>query len=278
MKKSFSIFFIGRAIVLVAFVLCACASSFAQNIVYDISDTNLIAFTQDLCNVGDRYACGSTPSITWMSTGTGSVVSASVKFYQTYIDGAGGDTYLNSALNNPYNSPLNYDCILITPFTFTLDSAGYNVGGANTLQIDMGGACWILYDSIPGVFAQVTVTYDSISSGTPTWNGTANWTDNPNWTNGTPDASDSVVVQSGTLTVDTDVTVTDLTLENGATLVVEPGNTLTVTGEYINNGGTFTVQTGGEIAFQGVMKKNGAIRARNFGALKVKSGEVRLAN
>ncbi|MDZ4847312.1 MAG: hypothetical protein SH857_17400 [Chitinophagales bacterium] len=281
MKNSFPILFIGRTIVLVAFVLCAYASSFAQAVVYDLFAADLTDW--DMSGPGcvtwdDRYTCGQPVSLSWTSTGTYTVTSATIEFYETYgFNGAVGTT-LNGVANNNYVTSNSSMCDPIV-YTYTLDTAGYVVGGLNTFTIAGGVMCLVIDQNAAwsNAYARVTITYGS-AGGPPTWTGDANWTDNPNWTNGSPIAADSVVVQSGTLTVDTDVTVTDLTLENGATLIVEPGNTLTITGDYLNNGGTFTVQTGGELAFRGLMKKNGATKARNYGILKVKSGAVRLGN
>ncbi len=276
--------FIAKVIVLLAFALAASASSFAQTVVYDINASELSGWdvSGPGCVTGDdRYTCSQPVSLSWTSTGTGTVDSVMIEFYETYgFNGAAGTT-LNGVANNNYVTSNIGMCDPIV-YTYTLDTAGYVVGGLNTFTIAGGVMCLVLDKNAAwsNAYARVTVSYSGGGCGScpPTWTGTANWTSNPNWTNGTPVAADSVVVQSGTLTVDTDVTITDLTLENGATLVVEPGNTLTVTGDYLNNGGTFTVQTGGELAFQGLMKKNGATRARTFGTVKVKSGAIRLGN
>ena len=256
-------------------VLFACFSSTGQTVTYDLPAGNLINWIDFFCEPDDRFNCGDNVSLTWTSTGAGTVSSAYIEFNESFYDGMSSTTALNGIADNPYGTSNNWNCFPAV-YTLNLDASGYNVGGANTFTIQIDGGCLVLAKNAgwSDAYARVVVTYQS---GTPTWTGTGNWTDNPNWSN-SPGSTDSVVIQSGSLTVNTTTDIGDLTIENGAAVVVASGSTLTVSGNYINNGGAFTVQPGGAIVLQGELRKNGSRKMRTFGSIKVLSGSITLGN
>src|ERR1043165_4314855 len=80
---------------------------------------------------------------------------------------------------------------------------------------------------------------------TVTWNGSVDdsWNNPNNWsTNSLPTSSDDVVIAnagSGTATVDTIATVKSITIQSGATLRIDGGQTLTITNtSTVNAAGT----------------------------------------
>ncbi len=258
--------------------LASCVySASAQTVTYEIHSGNIVNMYSDWCHPDDRGTCGGVPAITWTSVNSGTVQSAYIEFYISYHEDLSPLlTSLNGNSNNNFE-PTNTYCSHST-YLLNIQTTGYNAGGVNTFQFDNLFDCLIFDKNTTwsNAYARVVVTYDNGST-TPVWSGTGNWTDNPNWSS-TPGAADSVVVQSGTLTVNTNATVNDLTIESGTTVIVEAGQTLIVTGNLLNNGGAFSVQPGGSLVLQNEMKRNGATKIRTFGALKVMSGSITLGN
>ncbi|MEI8045930.1 MAG: T9SS type A sorting domain-containing protein [Bacteroidota bacterium] len=74
-----------------------------------------------------------------------------------------------------------------------------------------------------------TFTYTST-----TFTGTALWTVSGNWSAGVPAITSNAVI-AGTATITTDVTVNDLTINNGGILNINSGKSLTVSGTLTNN-------------------------------------------
>jgi len=68
------------------------------------------------------------------------------------------------------------------------------------------------------------------------WNGTGTWDETAYWSTGAmPETNDFVYVESGTLTLNQDAEVEELTIEVGAVLRIAPDQTLTVSDSLINN-------------------------------------------
>jgi hypothetical protein len=196
----------------------------------------------------------------------------------TTVADASGNGHTATVTNGPVwgtsLAGINFADYEWTPTSGLSDSTGNSV----TATITNSQTYTVSYTTYQGCVATTTADVNIASSCPPTWNGTSTWSSNPNWVNGVPDPTDSVIVQSGTVTVDANAIVEDLTLENGTSLIVAPGNTLTVTGDFINNGGTFTVQNGGTLSIEGNLKKAGATRLRTFGKVKVMSGSLQIRN
>lgn len=113
------------------------------------------------------------------------------------------------------------------------------------------------------------------STQTPIWNGTGNWSSNlSNWNiNAVPQATDSVIVQSGTATVTSDQSVSALVLENGASIIVDGNNvTLTVNGNYYDKGGSINALNGATIVFNGNAYNSNNKRITSSSTFKVKGG------
>jgi len=65
----------------------------------------------------------------------------------------------------------------------------------------------------------------------PTWNGTGNWATAANWTGAVvPSTGADIYVMSGTLTIDQNISLANVTVAPGAKVTLNSGNTLTVTG------------------------------------------------
>lgn len=91
----------------------------------------------------------------------------------------------------------------------------------------------------------------------PTWNGTGSWNTAANWGGSVPTSGADVFVASGTLTIDQNVSVANLTVYPGAKVVLSSGSSLTVTGDLLiksdaNGTGTFVDQNAeGELTVSG---------------------------
>jgi len=96
------------------------------------------------------------------------------------------------------------------------------------------------YISAISILADANTDNEVIWSGNGTWNTPANWS-----TGTVPASASNVLVGSGSLTIDQDATVANLTINPGSDLTLATGNTLTVTGNFsiksnLTNGtGTF---------------------------------------
>lgn len=64
----------------------------------------------------------------------------------------------------------------------------------------------------------------------PTWNGTGTWSTPANWGGSVPASGADIYVLSGTLTIDQNISVANVTVYPGAKVTLNSGNTLTVTG------------------------------------------------
>ena len=83
--------------------------------------------------------------------------------------------------------------------------------------------------------------------------GTGDWNEPTNWTGGVvPTESEPNIIVRGELVIDEDVTVGDLTIENGSTVLIVTGGTLTVTGEteYRETYGDIHVKEDGNLVFE----------------------------
>lgn len=69
-----------------------------------------------------------------------------------------------------------------------------------------------------------------------TFTGTGNWSTSGNWSDGIPGSTTDATI-AGTCTVDGDYTVTNLTINSGAVLTIDPLKSLTVSGTLTNNAG-----------------------------------------
>lgn len=71
------------------------------------------------------------------------------------------------------------------------------------------------------------------------WNGTGTWDQTAYWSKGVvPSTTDTVYVESGSLTLNLDAEVEGLTIDEGAELHIAPGGALTVNGDMENHAGT----------------------------------------
>jgi hypothetical protein len=115
----------------------------------------------------------------------------------------------------------------------------YRFGANNTLKVD-------------DVKLQINSGIEWTGASTGAWDNTGNWAGGV-----VPAATDHVLITAtatNPLIIDTDVTVTSLEMEDGATLTVSGNSTLTVIGQITSNLGTVTVQSGSAIIaerFQG---------------------------
>jgi hypothetical protein len=75
-------------------------------------------------------------------------------------------------------------------------------------------------------------------SGTKTWTGTANWSTTGNWSGASlPAAGADVIISSGTVTVNSNISVGSLIVKSGAGVIIGSGNTLSVS-SYVMDCGT----------------------------------------
>jgi len=75
----------------------------------------------------------------------------------------------------------------------------------------------------------------------PTWNGTGNWSTSTNWGGTVPSTGADICVLSGTLTIDQNISLANVTVYPGAKLILNSGSTLTVTGNFkLNSNATGT--------------------------------------
>lgn len=79
------------------------------------------------------------------------------------------------------------------------------------------------------------------------WNGTANWTNSSNWTASiVPAASEDAIIESGTVTISSVVSVKNVEVRSGSSVVIASGGALVMSGKLTNNG-SITVQNGGSL-------------------------------
>jgi len=126
--------------------------------------------------------------------------------------------------------------------TNVLLTATANIGAARTATVTIS-------EVTSGTsFTTATITQ---AAGSTSWNGTGTWNTTANWNNATLPSGGSVVVESGELTIDQDVSVTDLTINPNAKLTLNPGITITIAGTFIiksSNQGLGTFINAGYIA------------------------------
>ena len=131
-------------------------------------------------------------------------------------------------------------------------SVAFLANGTNPnflLQVPMTGSNWVQIDTVFTTGASPTSGFftfnnvDGTSNGKvayidnyelyrlPTWTGTGVWNTPANWGGGSvPSTTADIIIMSGTLTIDANVTVHNLTIQPGAKVTLNSGNTLTVTG------------------------------------------------
>jgi Cadherin domain. len=165
-------------------------------------------------------------------------------------------------------------------FSVKVNGVTYTYGGGN-LTYDNNTHTWAL--TIPAANALVTGSYTitatisdaagntaigtgSMVIGTNSWTGTGTWATPANWSTGITPSSDSrVVVTSGTLTIDQNVTISKLTLNSGANLTLATGKTLTITGDFEIKGDGSFVDQGGTLVVTGSTKvMKGMAHGRNW--------------
>jgi hypothetical protein len=141
--------------------------------------------------------------------------------------------------NNIPNS--NNDSLIISPVALT---------DAGTYDVVITGLC--------GAPVTSGVSIVNVAAGN-TWLGKVSndWHDVNNWCGGIPTTTTDVVIFSGTPyqpVVNSAANVKTLTLNNGAVVIVSPGDTLNIYGDFINNG-TFSAANS-TIVFKGTALQN----------------------
>ncbi len=139
----------------------------AQTVTYDLTAADITAdecggFGCTCANVGLGYFGSYAVDLTWTSTGVATPTSITVEWYESWNDAPGNiPLQLNSNADGSYTS--SAACVseqVILSFT----PAFYNVGGANTITVDLPSASntWDV-DEHPsiggGVIARITVEY-----------------------------------------------------------------------------------------------------------------------
>lgn len=139
----------------------------------------------------------------------------------------GSSSLLSSLSGSTYQWQLSTDSVVYTPIT----NGGY-YSAVNTRFLGL--------NNIPSSFygyryrCLVDGSYSTIQTirFTDTWTGANStaWEDPANWSCGkVPDSNTSVTINSGTVTINSNITIRNITLAPGVIFTVSPGYTLTIT-------------------------------------------------
>ncbi|NOU46019.1 MAG: hypothetical protein HOO86_03045 [Bacteroidales bacterium] len=101
---------------------------------------------------------------------------------------------------------------------------------STTMIYDVNGNIIPVSQYINGSISQ------SQGSGNSVWNGTADWSQAANWSNGIPGDSTNAEINSGVIELSSGGVCRNLTIAQGAKLIINPGYSLTVNGNFDNNG------------------------------------------
>ncbi len=116
----------------------------------------------------------------------------------------------------------------------------FNTGGVwQTKEIEFttgvgatSALCWFNNSSLSGTTGYID-NWEFFE--VPSWNGTNTWNTAANWGGTVPSSGSDICVVSGSLTIDQNVNVANVTIYPGAALILNSGYTLTVTGNFTIN-------------------------------------------
>lgn len=138
-------------------------------------------------------------------------------------------SFTSDVLGSKYQWQKSTDSINYAALLNSTDYAGVNSPTLmlNNIQGEMVGTRYrCLVDGNPGAF--ITITFKDRWKG----NLTGNWEDNTNWSCAAlPAANTDVVIETGIVVINSNVTVRSIRVMPGASLTVNTGYTLTVTGK-----------------------------------------------
>lgn len=130
---------------------------------------------------------------------------------------------------------------------------------ATTSVYDQNGSLIPISQFINGSISQ------SQGSGSSIWNGTADWSQITNWSNGIPGESTNAVINSGIVSIVSGGVCSDLTINQGAKLIIQPGYSLTVNGNFTNSG-EILIETDSQI--QGSLIISGSVSQTGSSTMK----------
>jgi hypothetical protein len=140
-------------------------------------------------------------------------------------------------------------------------------GGGQTDLTFLEAATEILADAsgtpVPiSAFIGGTVT-QAQGSESSIWNGTGAWATASNWSNGIPGDSTNAVINTGATEITSGAICRNLTINSGAQLIIQPGNSLTVNGNFTNNSEIIINSDSllqGSFIVKGIINQNGISR------------------
>ena len=84
------------------------------------------------------------------------------------------------------------------------------------------------------------------------YNGNGNWTDKDNWSNGKVPANDEIVIINGNVEVSTEVTIKDITINEGCSITIVESGIFHINGAVTNNSeNIITIKDGGQLYYNG---------------------------
>jgi hypothetical protein len=164
----------------------------------------------------------------------------------------------------PNLNPINVDdnsTLIEFVFYYTGGQTDLTFDEATTAIVDMNGTVIPISQFINGSISQ------SQGSGSSVWNGTADWSQTPNWSNSIPGDSTNAVINSGVVSVLSGAVCRDLTINQGAKLIIQPGFSLTINGNFTNSG-EILIET--DSLIQGSLIVGGNVTQTGSSAMKYK--------
>jgi len=162
-----------------------------------------------------------------VSAGSVSILKNKIANPDTVNICPGGSTAL---LSNLSGATYQWQVNTGTGFVNISDNVNYTGTATNTIQLNNIPSAWTGYQYsclVNGNNGNITeVRFSNV------WTGTINssWENPANWSCGTiPDINTDVVINSGTIVINSNVTIRSLTLATGVNLTINSGYTLTIT-------------------------------------------------
>lgn len=169
---------------------------------------------------------------------------------QAYVvDNVIGDAVVKAVVSNSSSTTATISGLTSnTEYSFVL--VPYNFDGSNSQTYN--------YNTTSNPTATGTT-----SASSTTWTGTGNWNTPANWSSGLPGTNTAITVASGTLTVDANQSVGNMTINAGAAMTINSGVTLTVNGDVTLKSDASTTATG-SLMLKGSISPSGTIKVERY--------------